>query len=84
MGADNALVKTNRRFFERHNVLPIVNSTISSVLVVIMSNPIEYVPVGLLWDGNDWSCGYNVLFGVLFNVWAESQRGLVASYTRYQ
>ena len=31
-------------------------------------------PIGLEWDGEDWSCAYDTLFGILYNIWTENPR----------
>src|SRR5271170_3800452 len=39
------------------------------------SNPTSYTinaPIGLCWDATDWSCAYDSLFVILYNIWSES------------
>jgi hypothetical protein len=31
-------------------------------------------PLGLIWDGTDYSCAYDALFVILYNIWAEKPR----------
>jgi hypothetical protein len=31
------------------------------------------VPTGLMWDSLDYSCGYDAVFTVLFNIWSENR-----------
>ena len=31
---------------------------------------------GTQWDGNDYSCTYDALFTILFNIWAETPKKL--------
>ena len=33
----------------------------------------SYVPVGLAWDSRDYSCGYDVTFTILANIWLENK-----------
>src|SRR6202040_2138977 len=30
----------------------------------------DYTPPGTQWDGNNYSCAYDALFAILFNIWA--------------
>jgi len=40
------------------------------------SGPIfdEDGPIGLEWDGKDYSCAYDTLFTILFDIWAQDPR----------
>jgi hypothetical protein len=31
-------------------------------------------PLGLIWDGNDYSCAYDALFTIFYNIWVEKPR----------
>ena len=32
------------------------------------------VPLGLIWDHNNYSCAYDSLFTILYNIWTDSPR----------
>lgn len=36
------------------------------------SYPQPISPVGLIWDSNDWSCAYDAIFTVLYEVWMQN------------
>ena len=43
-------------------------------------------PLGLIWDGKDYSCAYNSLFTVLYHIWSEGQwmhRGYFENRTQW-
>src|SRR5437762_13213040 len=33
-------------------------------------------PVGLEWDGEDYSCAYDILFTTLYDIWTRRLRGI--------
>jgi hypothetical protein len=33
---------------------------------------LSYKPCGLIWNDNDYSCGYDALFTILFSLWTEN------------
>jgi hypothetical protein len=35
------------------------------------ANSTVHAPIGLCWDQNNWSCAYDSLFVILYNIWAE-------------
>jgi hypothetical protein len=37
-------------------------------------------PPGTQWDGNNYSCAYNALFTILFNIWATKPKKMEKIY----
>ena len=41
-------------------------------------------PPGTQWDGNDYSCAYDALFTILFNIWATKPKKMEKDIPRVQ
>src|SRR5258708_1114082 len=39
----------------------------------ISSNQLNTSPLGLKWDADDYSCPYDSLFVILYNIWSDNQ-----------
>ncbi|KAJ6581593.1 hypothetical protein B0H19DRAFT_1061127 [Mycena capillaripes] len=65
----NAVVNTTQHKKKKTLHPPIIDSGLTGSRMAI---PTVRRPIGMIWDAEDPSCGYDSTFTILFNIWADN------------